>query len=932
MLVFHVKAFIRLTQACSPLTEQDNVLLNLLSEQFESLSDEFVLNETHLQFIKDIFSKRFDSIRDTPLDYTFKATEINKLWIDFSCDFAKTIKQSYLQILMPSFTNTVDPITLNKLCDCKDPTKLYCGADGITLYSIEGLLIRLHKQKPALSTYKAQTGPNKFKLRPLTFLELFRIRSKGIVADSFWTKLIQDSAPQWHKKGHVPQHILVSLLKLVDGYFSDTKDSRKSKLVQELLLCSQELQDCSIEDVNCLYGQVISVGERQFYLIDILLECFNSDDPEFTNKLLGLASWLCDYNASFVGKAEDLQSIYNKAQVGSFFTFSQLKTIITQLETSGFLDVSEAIKALLLLMEGKTTIEPSLANAIGEPYRIYWMNIQGTRLDYTRLQDGPNKLWIHLAELLCGAGFIPSNYYKFLMPTITHDNDPVTLAPLTDVPLSHMVLSEDGTNLYNLLNSEKHQRAGAKIFSNPNTVPPIRFTNLERERLQYAHPRFSESIKLAYSEENDPALSLSTVLALRDLINESLHPEGLAGEIDDALMDPVIVAYETFFSRISDDERRKLDIQCIYYNGHNRYFCEILVKIHEKRQCVAINSQYFMQLVLDYAPHEKFCQAIESSKYLNLQLMRKESRKKVCSGIDIDDNEAKRRLLIIMSSLMSRNTQWLKMGNMSVLQAYGDTLTGVTKTLFQELTEIIVSQDFKHARFLYSRIMREAKVAFKGAFWLSSLLSENLFIKNYAWISSDTWLKTLRVILSGKLETFPVFNISIDDLALCMKSHEFILQEIQMNSRFSQLLSSLQESSRVKLLQSLESDVTTSLVDKNSFYKVYADLLIHRSAVFGADGEDQSSPLFFKSFDGVKYIQIKKILTEAVCDGIDTVHKFYDDLCEKIRALPKGLCKDKVRTKMIHYLEQMKGTIPIPIPITCSPEESEVRSLCAVYG
>ncbi len=930
MLVFHVKEFIRLTQACSALTELDKVLLNFLSEQFGLLSDELVLNETHLQFITGIFSNRCDTIRDTPLDYTFKAAESNKPWIDFSCELAKTIKKSYLQILMPSFNNTVDPITLGKLSDCKDPTKLYCGADGKTLYSIEGLLIRLHKQKPALSTYRAQTGPNKFKLRPLTFLELFRIRSKGIVADSFWNKLIQDSAPQWHKKGSVPQHILISLLKMIDGYFSDTKDARKSKLVHELLICSQELQDCSIEDVNCLYGQVIKVGENQFYLIDILLECFNSDDVEFENKLLGLASWLCDYNASFVGKAEDLQPIYNKAQVGSFFTFNQLKIIITQLDTNGFSDVSEAIKELLLLMEGKTTIEPSLANAIGEPYRLYWMNVQGTRLDFTRLQDGPNKLWIHLAELLCGAGFIPANYYKFLMPTITHDYDPVTLTPLTDVPLSHMVLSEDGTNLYNLLNSEKHLRAGARIFANPNTDPPIRFTNLEKERLQYAHPRFSESIKLAYSEENDPSIALSTVLALRDLINVSLYPAGLGGEIDDALMDPVRVAYETFFSRISDDERKKLDIQCIYYNGHNRYFCEILARIHEKRQCVAINSQYFIQLVLDYAPHEKFCPAIENSKYLNLKHMRKESRKKVCSDIDIDDNEAKRRILIIMSSLMSTSSKWLKYGHVSVLQAYGDTLTGVTKTLFHELMDIIVSQDFKHARFFYSKVMREAKVAFKEASWLNSLLTESLFSNNYAWISRDTWLKTLRVILSGEVEIFPVFNISIDDLALCLNPQESILQEVQINSRFSQLLSSLSDSCRETLLQSLESDVTTSLADKNIFYKVYAALLIHRSAVFGADGEDQSSPLFFKGCDGVKYKKIKKILTEAVCDGIDTAQKFYDDLCERIQSIPRNLCKDKVREKMINYLEQMKCTIPIPTPVKISTDGADVSSLCVV--
>ena len=856
MLVQRITEFNDLLRAGVALTEFDKICLEKIDEQLLSFKSTDTLSSQQLQDIQQLFAERWENIVDTSEDYTVNLSQNNKHWVSLALDLAEEIGKTYLQILIPAVTNTVDPIIFSKLVDCEDLSGLYFGADEKTLYSMEGLVVRLKQQKKSLSTYNAHTGRDKYNPRPLTLLELFRIRSKGENVESFWNYLIQKVAPTWHLSGEVIGYIVQSLFGVVEQYFlEETPIDEPKKYLKLLLLCSKDLQECSIVDVNCLYGQKIRVGTKDIYLIDILLDCIKGNDDGLREKMFGLVGWLCDFDASLTANAMAVKDIYSERKVGSFFKLEQLKSIINELMLTASSNIQAAIILLLKQLQGKTEIDVSLVKSVGEVYRLRWLEIQGGPEDYTRLQGKANSQWIRLAQLLCGAGHIKKNYYGFLMPTVTHDTDPVNLGCLTAYPLSHYIVSEDGSALILLDNSSNHFKV-SRTFYNCSSVPPMPFTKRELDRAQYSHVRFAKQVRLALCRGvDDLPISLSTVMAVKNLIDGSLYSSGLYTDIDSIQMSGAQQAYYKFYNflhQLPVEERRRLDLQCIYLNGHNRYFCEILSKV-ESEACIATNGRYFVQMVLDYAPYTKFSVDIETK--IDLSTMRAESRKKVYRDYDlIDNDEAKRRLLILIVSMLTHDFKFLQAKNSVSIWDCSNVMVGVTKEIFDLLSPMIESGDFSKARYLYVTILesivkpacleRPLLRRFRGVsetqLWLNSILNNTLFTQKCLWFAPEVLLKTLPKLMPSHPAIHQQMERFFDDLVhTYAQSQVTLLKEIRVNIKFAKLLIALDEEPRRKLLNALEEASCRQLLDisiesvsaqrsDREFYKTCVNLLVDR--------------------------------------------------------------------------------------------------------
>lgn len=241
--------------------------------------------------------------------------------------------------------------------------------------------------------------------------------------------------------GEYPFSLLASLLEVCEGYFTLTPQEFK----KQLRSWEQTLQEYSVEEINALYGQVIYVADQQFYLVEILIEMMSGACRK--EKISGLVDWITEKNPSLVSKLKEFDDIYKSKGIGPYFTIKELGQYVTKLDDCRTQRGARQLALLVQRTKVKSEIDKEVVALLRDVYKERWLKIMGGSKDYTRLQGGVNSIWIILAQMLAGAGIIPENYYHFLMPTLTHDRDPVQLEALIKFPLSHFILSEDARQL-----------------------------------------------------------------------------------------------------------------------------------------------------------------------------------------------------------------------------------------------------------------------------------------------------------------------------------------------------------------------------------------------------------------------------------------------------------------------------------------------------
>lgn len=791
----------------------------------------------------------------------------------------------------------------------------------------------------------------------------------------FFKKLTTRIIPTWSSLAELPRVSLRPLLDLVDDYFKEAKGKRSTSCFsQKVLKWAAELQnDTSPEERKCLFGQVIQTGEETLYLIDILAKCFQCSFSDQDARLMrGIARWLCLYDASLIGSAQELEDIYADYRIGPSFDITSLRAAILALPgVKGSLLEREAAKLVKLLTD-KPKIDTPVKNAVLEFFRLRWAQMLDAETSaepnvlplysYLVLQKGINEPWIRLAQTLGGAGWLKPgdgikqgdgnlkhlehNYYAILMPTTAgHYTDPFKLRCVAAYDLYHYILADNNQGLILFDNSieqfeEPHEANEVKEFGcYHNSTYNRPYTAVELRRIKdklsskEEHPHdvkiFQKYFPLAraYTEKPDMPIYERTVNALIQLVNASTFSNALQyGEkYNEEQMNAAGAAYHRFYKFMhknsSSDEVMRLKKQRIRYKGLETTFGQIIYDVGAANTddgCIAGCNKLIIALILSYVD-TKFSPEVE--RIIERDQLRETPASKFFRDYEsLDDEEIKRRILILLVSIMSHYFQYPCLGTNVYLDDCSNTMVDVTAQIFQLLSGTVIkgsTLDFEQGRYMYAKIMESVvKPALANNVmwyrdtqqWLQSVASGALFQQKYAWIKPEILLATLAPMSQTKPAIYSYVGKFLDKLVAAYMKHDHSpdFKELRVNVMFAQLLQSLDPKVRGQLLDSLASPLNTA-VRKNDFVKLYVSYVIQRLAYIGATVSEGYRAHFFSSApasNGAKINQIIKIMGNV---DINSMDRMLQHLSDKIHTIGSMVCNDKAKQAMRGYLAEIKG-------------------------
>lgn len=346
------------------LNSVDKLLLKNLDNEFCLLYPDTFLSAEMLNTVRRTFSERWKRIADTQDDYTICCNHVNSEWIKLAHDLEGPACVTYLQILMPSIQNTSDPNFWERHAASKrDLRSFFVGEDGKSLYRVWYFLDRMIANKK-FATYNYK----KYLPRPVSLREMLRIRSKsgdlsfelaGKKYTSFWDYLYQETIPNWHKHGEIPKHLLPLVLKVVEDYYQEISRALEPSAFRKALnILAEALLHAPIDDVNCLYGQKITINGREIFFVELFIDCFQCEPVLLYEQMAGVARWLCEYDATLVVDHCLLHdSVYANIEAGPAFNLENLQAVLKQLEFEASTKIHKQLKKLIELFAGEAAFD-----------------------------------------------------------------------------------------------------------------------------------------------------------------------------------------------------------------------------------------------------------------------------------------------------------------------------------------------------------------------------------------------------------------------------------------------------------------------------------------------------------------------------------------------------------------------------------------------
>jgi hypothetical protein len=766
--------------------------------------------------------------------------------------------------------------------------------------------------------------------------------SKSCEYTTFWHYLINQQAKDWQKNGELPFTLLPELLNLIDDYYQISNDDDLKKFNYSLGILIQSLAAYPIEDINYFYGVVVEHSGTQVYLLQLLIECLQ-DAPDLESKLKSIVKWIYTVDHSLVANSQQLAPVYQDLQAGSYFNITQLRKLLRQLDNLPEELYSKLI-SLQQMASSASKIDAKLLENIQELYSLRWLEVIDSPLDYTRLLEGLNKPWISLAQCLAGARLIPANYYKFLIPTLSHDVEFISGNILVHYPLTHCILSNNNDELIYLGNCVEHHKANGTFYNcnikNPQgKAQPL--TEKERQRVLESSSIFGNYFKESEIKTDEAVIYKNTVDKIKELVEGSLFPIGLilGKDYNVEQSDSATKAYKRFLAfkaslrdNAEDNEHANLLNQRVLFNNKLLTFAQLMQQIlnanDDEQACVATAGQYLLKLVIDYNPAAKFPQELEQNA--DVALMRLRSTKKVYRDYDfLGEEEAIRRLKIIYVALMTHPFKCFLRG--INLQAWDctNTVTNTGKEIADYLEKVFVSGS-ENARFAYAAIMENIVKP--------SLANKRLVTSWVRYIDTDIWLQTLRDnamfkpancmafdpdLLLSVLWSYPAdLNSKFRaqrDLFLEQLVHTLVQNEnehlkwIRINIKFAEFLSKVSEVPRTNILTRLRTPLPESKPDRVKHIIAFS---CHQFAANIArfqplnmlglpSGDSQIKPAEYKKFRDMfsQRLQIEKVEDDSTVP----------DLLALLQKITKELIdKSKYKTLTV-YIEKLTHEIPGPL-------------------
>ncbi|WP_141117139.1 hypothetical protein [Legionella adelaidensis] len=748
MYVHSITEFIETLRAQEDLESYDKKFLDDIATTFLEHDGLTSLDSTQIEFLVEIFNRRWNNIKDTPKDYTLCDDFINRVWAKLAEELASELRISFISVLIPSIKNRIDPITFTKLpSNYTELQQLYLSHDNSTIHSLNNLVTRFKE-----GNYSTYGDIRKVKPRALSPLEMSRIRAKvtglPIVCDSqcytnFWSFVTDRVFPLWQKEGELPS-MVSSLSDVVQSYYENDLNTSDGvyRFRKDLITWSENLLCYPLKEVNHLYGISITISPfSSRYLAEILSDALLVNPILIGESIKAIAIWLALRDPSLIIRTPALQATYFELRVGPGFGAREFLEGIKTLFGNDDKRFERELTALMVSVQEKIqsteeqfVIDPSDLQRLKIIYGQRWEIIRGGVLDYTQTQTGSNSNWIRLAQLLAGAGYLSYNYYLFLMPSIRREFEPISLETISRYPLSHYILSESGRDLIFLGTCAA---ADGRLF-NFNQASPSELTTLERNRILCADGRYLNLLDKRCPE--DPPISIRTVNAIKRVLDDCLYARDEAQKL---ASEYALLEFYPFLRQISEDEKQRLYAQKINYRGAVYSFKNIMEEI-EKGECITAHLRCLVRLVVDYLPDAKFSLQVESK--VPLAEIRKYSARKVLREYeDIDVQEVKTRLLIILFSLLTHEFDYLPLTGWKI-SACGrsNTVPKHVEPIFR-LIAPLVTKNFKgvsaqRLRHIYGQIVEGViKPTLEDNGWNSWF---TLFEGTKAWMNS---------ILSGTL-------------------------------------------------------------------------------------------------------------------------------------------------------------------------------------
>lgn len=722
--------------------------LNFPGQQFTDARIEVALS---------VFERRWSKLIDTSNDYTIKSDGINSHWIKLAHCFAAISNRTYLEFLFPSIKNKTDIYNPSRqLIECNDLLNFFLLDDGVTLGCVDSLEERWSKK--GFVSVVQKNDEKAYVDQPLTLKELHRILAKTSVAElkpavTFAKKLRQEIMRDWVKRGSIPQPILALLVELLKCYFDQGERNEFSSVDIQykgfrplMMALMNELSSFDIADVYHFYVRVLDTSvpskNSSFLLCELLMKCAIGNLAKIKPQMEALVAFLCNCSPSLIVDSKSLYPIYKRNSIGKGFSLTSLKECLANLKENASTAVTLKLNELDdKISNSSLTLEEAIL-PLRTIYAMRWNEVKGKLLDYTRQQSCANLWWVRTAQILSGAKLIESNYYRFLIPTLSYDEDVNILDPLVNHSLNHFILSEDETNLILLDNSVKHYTQ-TKLFYNCSVNPPVPFTAVEETRLAFAHEKFHSYISLIRYEQLP--LMKSSVLMFKNLVDAVLDERGLDPSMSPD-EDQVLMAgrgfmffYEALKQLPEDELNRVLDHRT-YSRGTNYSVRELVDKIKRGGDdgCIATCVKTFAQLVINHGDHFTFIEKIENSPLIAVSLMRTVSAKKVFRDYDfLTVDEAVRRNNILMVSLLTHDFNYLLTGYDLSLGEHYNKGDEVILTIFSQLKSSLESSDYRSdARYTYTNILegsvikqlaKNTDISNEVRDWLLSVQDSRLF-------------------------------------------------------------------------------------------------------------------------------------------------------------------------------------------------------------
>lgn len=682
--------------------------------------------DARLEVAISVFERRWSKLIDTPNDYTIESDGINSYWIRLAHCFSDISNRTYLEFLFPSVKNKTDIYNSSRqLIDCNDLSNFFLLDDGTSLGCVDSL--EEHWSKKGFVSVVKKNDEGAYVDEPLTLKELHRILAKNSLSElkpavKFAKKLRQEIMRDWVRRGSIPQPILSLLVELLKSYFDQGErngfsavDSQYEGFKPLMMALTNELSSFDIADVYHFYARVLDTGipgkKSSFLLCELLMKCAVGNLAKIKPKMEAVVEFLCNCAPSLIVDSKLLHPIYKRYGIGEGFSLALLKDCIVELKKNASLSLVAKLNELEVKINfSSVTLEEAIL-PLRAIYAMRWSEVKGKLLDYTRQQGCVNLWWIRTAQILSGAKLIESNYYRFLIPTLSYDEDINILDPLINHSLNHFILSEDETNLILLDNSVKHYKQ-TKLFYNCSVNPPVPFTAVEEVRLAFTHEKFHSYISLIRNEQLP--LMKSSVLIFRDLVDATLDERGLDPSMSTD-EDQVIMAGRGFMffrealKQLPEDELNRVLDHRTYFRGTNFSVRELIAKIEraEEDGCIATCVKIFAQLVINHGDHFTFIEKIENSPLIAVSLMRTISAKKVFRDYDfLTADEAVRRNNILMISLLTHDFNHMLTGYDLSLWDHHNKGDDVILAIFSQLKSYIELTDYRlEARYTFTSIL-----------------------------------------------------------------------------------------------------------------------------------------------------------------------------------------------------------------------------------